>query len=209
MAQEPRKASVVPSEPPVLTWEVTLGGAGGFGVSSSDMDAAFRAAGYVPSTSGDFLSATVFPSVRFRLGEHAAAGVSFGSTKLGSTTGTGFGTAATIQRSSQDVALVGFWRPLPGLRVGAGAAWYRLKASPDAGADLVVSRIGWIAEAGVAFPESGRWYGDFAAQYRGTGKADFGTYTPPAKGPLPPAPISLDGIGCEHGAFVAGIGLRF
>ena len=207
--QEPRKAAAVPAEPPVLNWEVTLGGAGGFGVSTSDMDRAMRDSGYTPSSSGDFLSASFFPSVRLRLGEHAAVGVSFGSTKLGSTTGNGYGTSVTIRRSSTDVALVGFWRPIPGLRVGAGPAWYRLTASPDGGADLVVSKVGWIAEAGLAFPEGGRWYADLAVQYRGTGTADFGTYAPSAKGPLAPAPIFLDGIGCEHAAFVAAVGYRF
>ncbi len=99
--------------------------------------------------------------------------------------------------------------PGPGLRIGAGPAWYRLTASPDGGADLVVSKLGWLAEAGLAFPEGGRWYVDLAVQYRGTGVADFGTYAPPAKGPIAPAPISLDGVGCGHWAFVAGIGLRF
>jgi len=207
--EEPRKAAVVPAEPPVLNWEVTLGGAGGFGVSTSDMDRAMRDSGYTPSSSGDFLSATVFPSVRLRLGEHAAVGVSFSSTKLGSTTGNGYGTSVTIRRSSTDVALVGFWRPVPGLRIGAGPAWFRLTASPDGGADLTVSKLGWIAEAGLAFPESGRWYADLAVQYRGTGTANFGTYAPPAKGPIAPAPISLDGVSCEHAAFVAGIGYRF
>ena len=115
----------------------------------------------------------------------------------------------SVRRSSMDLALVGFWRPLPGLRIGAGPAWYRLTATPDGGTDLTVSKLGWIAEAGLAFPESGRWYGDFAVQWRGAGEADFGTYAPPPKGPLPPASISLDGIGCGHGVFVAGIGLRF
>ena len=208
--QQPRKgAAYAPPEPPVLRWEFTLGGAGGFGASSSDMDSAFRAAGYVPSSSGDFLSATLFPSVRIRLGDRTAVGVSFSSTKLGSTTGSGFGATVTIQRSSMDLALVVFWRPVAGVRLGAGPAWYRLTATPDGGADLTVSKIGWLAEAGLAFPESGRWYGDLAVQYRGTGAADFGTYTPPAKGPLAPAAISLDGIDCAHAAFVAGIGFRF
>lgn len=208
-AEGPRKAATVPAEPPVLNWEVTLGGAGGFGVSSSDMDAAFAAAGYTPSSSGDFLSATVFPSVRFRLGEHAAVGVSFSSTRLGATTGTGSRTTVSIQRSSMDVALVAFWRPLPGLRAGAGPAWYRLTASPEGGSDLEVSKLGWIAEAGLAFPDGGRWFVDFAVQYRGTGDADFGAFLPSTKGPLPAAPISLNGIGCGHGAFVAAVGYRF
>ena len=100
-AQEPRKAPP-PPEPVPTSWEVTLGGAGGFGVSSSDMDAAFGAAGYVPSSSGDFLSTTFFPAVRFSLGERAAVGLSFSSTKIGSTTGSGFGTTVFIQRSSMD-----------------------------------------------------------------------------------------------------------
>jgi hypothetical protein len=207
--QEPRKAAAVPAEPPVLNWEVTLGGAGVFGAKASDLDRAMEDAGYSPSSSGDFLSTTFFPSVRFRLGEHAAVGLSFSSTKLGSTTGNGYGTSVTIGRSSTDVALVGFWRPAPGLRIGAGPAWYRLTASPDGGADLTVSKLGWIAEAGLAYPDGSRWYADLAVQYRGTGAADFGTYAPPAKGPIPPAPISLDGVGCEHAAFVAGIGYRF
>lgn len=209
-AQEaPKKAAAGPVEPAVLNWEVTLGGAGGFGADTSDMDSALRAAGYAVSSSGDFLSATVFPSVRLRLGDRASVGVSFSSTKLGSVTGTGFGTTVSIQRSSMDVALVALWRPLPGVRVGAGPAWYRLTASPEGGPDLEVSKLGWIAEAGLAYPEGGRWYADFAAQYRGTGKADFGPYTPPAKGPITPAPISLDGIGCSHFAFLAGLGVRF
>jgi hypothetical protein len=207
--QEPRKAAAVPAEPPVLNWELSLGGAGVFGAKTSDLDRAMQDAGYTQSSSGDFLSTTFFPSVRLRLGERAAVGVSFSSTKLGSTTGSGYGTSVTIRRSSTDVALVGFWRPVPGLRIGAGPAWYRLTASPDGGADLVVSKLGWIAEAGLAFPEGGRWYADLAVQYRGTGTADFGTYAPPAKGPLAPAPIILDGIGCEHAAFVAAVGYRF
>lgn len=208
-AQEvPKKTVAVPPEPPVLNWEVTLGGAGGFGVGTSDMDGAMRDSGYTPSSSGDFLSATFFPSVRLRLGEHAAVGVSFSSTKLGSTTGNGYGTSVTIRRSSMDVALVAFWRPLPGVRVGVGPAWYRLTASPDGAADLETSKLGWIAEAGLAFPEGGRWYADLAVQHRATGDANFGTYVPPAKGPLPTAPIPLNGVGCEHWAFVAGVGLR-
>ena len=48
-----------------------------------------------------------------------------------------------------DLALVAFWRPFAGIRVGAGPAWYRLTATPDGGADLTVSKIGWIAEAGL------------------------------------------------------------
>jgi hypothetical protein len=128
---------------------------------------------------------------------------------LGSTTGTGSGTIVSIRRSSVDVALVAFWRPVPGARVGAGPAWYRLTASPDGGPDLWTSKLGWIAEAGLAFPEGGRWYADLAVQYRGTGDADFGPYVPPAKGPLPTAPIPLNGIACDHAAFVAGIGFRF
>ncbi|HQQ77563.1 MAG TPA: hypothetical protein PLB01_09435 [Thermoanaerobaculia bacterium] len=210
-AQEPPKKGKAfePPPEPERRWELTLGGAGGFASSSRDVDAAFGAAGYTPSSSGDFLSATVFPSIRFRLGERAAVGVSFSSTKLGSTTGTGFGTSVSIGRSSTDVALVAFWRPFPGLRVGAGPAWYRLTAAPDVGESLEVSKLGWIAEAGLAYPDRGAWYVDLAVQYRGTGDADFGTYVPSAKGPIAPAPISLDGIGCEHGAFLAGIGFRF
>lgn len=209
--QEPRRKAPAtePSEPPVLNWELTLGGAGGFGVSASSMESALRAAGYTSSSSGDFLSTTFFPSVRLRLGERAAVGVSFSSTRLGSATGAGSGTTVLIQRSSMDVALVGFWRPVPGVRVGAGPAWYRLGASLDGGPNLAVSKLGWIAEAGLAYPEGGRWHADLAVQYRGTGAADFGTHAPPAKGPIAPAPISLDGIGCEHAAFVAGVGFRF
>lgn len=209
-AQTPAKkgAAYVPSAP-TLNWEVTLGGAGGFGVSKGDIDAAFAKAGYAPSTSGDFLSATFYPAVRFRIGERAAIGASFSSTRLGSTTATGSGTSVTIQRSSADLALVAFWMPTAGVRLGAGPAWYRLTASPSGGEHIEVSRLGWVAEAGLAFPEGSRWYGDLAVQYRGAGSADFGSYAPPAKGRLAPAPISLDGIGCSHAAFLAGIGVRF
>jgi hypothetical protein len=209
-AQQAKKPAPAPAEPLVTSWEVTLGGAGGFGSSTADMDGALRASGYAPSTSGDFLSATLFPSVRFALGERAALGVSFSSTKLGSTTGTTTGGGAvSIQRSSMDVALVGFWRPFPGVRVGAGPAWYRLTAAPAGGPDLTASKLGWIAEAGIALPEGKRFYADFALQWRGTGSADFGTYVPPANGPVTPAAISLDGISCAHAAFIAGLGLRF
>ncbi len=209
-AQEPRKgAAYAPPEPPVLRWEVVLGGAGGFGVSSGDMDAAFTDAGYLPASSGDFLSATFYPAVRFRLGDHAALGVSYSSTRLGSTTATAPGATVTIQRSSEDVALVAFWRPIPGLRLGAGPAWYRLTATPSGGPDLAVSKLGWIAEAGFAGPDPGRVYGDLGVQYRGTGSADFGTYQPPARGLRAPAPVSLDGISCGHWALVVGVGFRF
>lgn len=210
-AQAPPKkgAAYAPPEPPVLNWEVTLGGAGGFGVATSDMDAALRDAGYAPSTSGDFLSATFFPAVRFRIGERAAVGLSASSTKLGSTTGTTPGATVSFQRASEDVALVFFWRPLPGFRIGAGPAWYRLTASPEGGADLTVSHLGWLAEVGAAFPEEGRVFADLAVQYRGAGTADFGTYQPPSPPYGTPAPVSLDGIACAHWALVVGVGFRF
>ena len=213
-AQEPRKkVAPAPEEPPVLNWEVSLGGAGGFGSSASDIEAAMRSAGYgqasYPSSSGDFLSATFFPSVRFRFGGQFAVGLSGSSTKLGSTTGYGYSTLVTVQRSSADVAAVFFWRPVPGVRLGAGPAWYRLTATPDGQSDLTDSHIGWLAEAGVAFPETGRFYADLGVQYRGTGRADFGTYQPPAYGGATPGPLELNGISCEHWAFVVGVGFRF
>ena len=209
-AQEPAKkgAAYAPPEPPDLKLEVTLGGAGGFGVAKGDMDAALGDAGYGGiSTSGDFLSATFYPAIRYRIAANGAVGISASSTKLGSTTGTSSGAAVSIQRSSEDVALIAFWRPLSGFRVGAGPAWYRLTASPEGGDDLTVSKLGWIAEAGFAYPDAGRFYADFGVQYRGAGAADFGTYQPAAKGRTP-APITLDGIRCDHFAFVVGIGLR-
>ena len=210
-AQEPPRkgAAYAPPEPPVLRWEITLGGAGGFGPATSDMDAAFADAGYGgASSSGDFLSATFFPAIRCRIGTNGAIGISASSTKLGSTSGTSAGTSVTIHRTSEDLALVAFWRPIPGLRVGAGPAWYRLTASPDGGEDLVVSKLGWIAEAGFAGPESSRVYGDLGVQYRGVGAVDFGSYSPPAKGRAAP-PVALDDIRCDHWALVVGVGFRF
>lgn len=219
--QQPRKAAYDPPEPPVLNWEVTLGGAGGFGSRSADVERALRDAGYgqpytafgsttfYPNSSGAFLSASFFPSVRFRLGKRFAAGVSGSSTKLGSTAGYGSSTLVSIQRSSADVALVFFWRPVSGVRLGAGPAWYRLTARPNGGDDLTASKIGWLGEAGLAFPDEGRLYADLGVQYRGTGHADFGTYTPPPSSGRAAAPIPLNAIGCEHGAFVAGVGFRF
>ncbi len=208
-AEEPRKGAAYAPSPPVLNWEVTLGGAGGFGVAKDDIERALTSAGYGGvSASSDFLSATFYPAIRYRIGETFAVGVSASSTKLGSTTGSAGGTTVSIQRSSEDVALLAFWRPLPGFRVGAGPAWYRLTASPSGGDDLAVSKLGWIAEAGFAGPESSRIYGDLGVQYRGTGSADFGTWAPPTKGRAAPA-IDLDAIGCGHWALVVGIGFRF
>lgn len=210
LGQQPRKAPYDPPEPPVLNWEVTLGGAGAFGASSSDMEEAMRNAGYglALQASGDFLSASFFPSIRARIGDRFAVGVSAASTKIGSTTGTASPTTVSIQRTSADVALVLFWRPAAGVRLGAGPAWYRLTATPEGGDDLTVSQIGWLAEAGLAFPEGGRFYADLGVQYRGTGRADFGTYQPSGNARAP-APIPLNGIGCEHWAFLAGVGFRF
>lgn len=211
-AQAPPKkgAAYAPPEPPVLRWEVTLGGAGGFGVAKDDVEAAFIRAGYASvSASGDFLSATFYPTIRYRIGETISVGISASSTKLGSTSGGEPGTTVTLQRSSADVALLAFWRPLPILRMGGGPAWYRLTASPAGGDDLEVSKPGWIAEAGFAGPEGSRVYGDLGIQYRGTGSADFGTYQPPARGISSPAPVSLDGISCAHWALVVGVGFRF
>lgn len=210
-AQPPPKkgAAYAPPDPPVLNWEVVLGGAGGFGVATSDVDAALEAAGYAPSSSGDFLSATFFPAVRYRIGANGAIGLSASSTKLGSTTGTTPGVAVSFQRASEDVALVFFWRPLSGFRIGAGPAWYRLTASPEGGADLTVSRLGWLAEAGFAFPEEGRVFADLGIQYRGAGEVDFGTIQPPSRAFSAPAPVSLDGISCAHWALIVGVGFRF
>jgi hypothetical protein len=217
-AQEPRKGAAYAPDQPVLKWEITLGGAGGFSATSVDLENAMRRAGYgstdslgttFPQSSGDFFSSSFFPSVRYRIGGQFAVGASGSSTRLGSTTGHGPGAYVTIARRSEDVALVVFWRPLPGFRVGAGPAWYRLTGSPEGGPGLVVSRIGWLVEGGLAFPEEGRFYADFGVQYRATGSADFGVYQPPSRGPITPAQIALNGIGCGHGAFLAGIGFRF
>lgn len=209
--QKPRQPAPAPAEPPVLNWEVTLGGAGGFGSSSTGIEGAFRAAGYAEGlkSSGDFLSTTFFPSFRVRIGERFAVGVSGASTKIGSTTAAAAPAPVSIQRSAADVAAVFFWRPIAGVRLGAGPAWYRLRAESSGGDGLTASRLGWLAEAGLAFPEGGRWYADLGVQYRGTGRADLGTYTPPAGAGHAPVPIPLDGIGFEHWAFVAGIGFRF
>lgn len=216
-AQQPRPAAADPPEPPALGWEVTLGGAGGFGVNSSDMDRAMAEAGYgqtsggtaYPQSSGDFLKASFFLSVRTGLGERFAVGISGGSTKLGSTTGYASGTFVTVGRSSAHVALVFFWRPIPGLRVGAGPGWYRASARISGGDEVAASRFGVVLEAGLAYPQSGRVYADLAVQYRGTGRVDFGTLAVPPVNGRPLAPIPLYEIGCEHWAFVAGVGFRF
>jgi hypothetical protein len=209
--QQPRKAAYDLPEPPVLSWELTLGGAGAFGATSSGVERAMRNAGYgqpAPKSSGDFLSASFFPSLRYRIGERFAVGLSGASTKIGSTT-CYVPASVSIQRTSADVAVVFFWRPVAGVRLGAGPAWFRLTARPNGGEDLAANRFGAVFEGGLAFPEAGRWYADLAVQYRAPGQADFGTYTPPQTGVRANPPISLDGIGFSHGAFLAGVGFRF
>lgn len=206
--QQPQKAPA-DAEPEVLNWDVTISGTAAFGVSSSDLEGAMSGAGYGQAqSSGGLLAASVSPSIRYRIGERFALGLSGASAKIGETATTG-AAAVTIHRTSADVAALFFWRPVTGARFGAGPAWYRLTASPDGGAYLTASRIGAAFEAGFVFPEAGRWYVDFAFQYRLTGKADLGSYTPPQKGPRANAPIPLDGIPFSHAAFLAGIGYRF
>lgn len=208
LGQQPRKAPV-DAEPEVLNWDVTISGTAAFGVSSSDLEDAISGAGYGQAqSSGGLLAASVSPSVRYRIGDRFALGLTGASAKIGETTTSG-AASITIHRTSEDVAALFFWRPVPSVRLGAGPAWYRLTASPDGGADLTVSRLGAVFEGGFAFPEAGRWYVDFAFQYRLTGEADLGSYTPPQKGPRANAPIPLDGISFSHAAFVAGIGYRF
>lgn len=207
-SQQPRKAAP-DAEPEVLNWDVTISGAAAFGVSSSDLEGAMSGAGYGQAqSSGGLLAASVSPSVRYRIGDRFALGLSGASAKIGETTTSG-AAPVTIYRTSADVAALVFWRPVAGARVGAGPAWYRLTASPDGGAELAVSRLGAVLEAGFAFPDTGRWYVDFAFQYRFTGKADLGSYTPPQKGPRANTPIPQGGIPFSHAAFLAGIGYRF
>jgi len=207
-AQQPRKAPAA-AEPEILNLEVTVNGAGAFGVSSSDLEGAISGAGYGQAqSSGGLMSASVSPSVRWRIGDRFAVGLSGASAKIGATTTSG-SQPVTIHRTSEDVAALFFWRPIPSARLGAGPAWYRLTASPDGGAELTANQLGAVVEAGFAFPDAGRWYVDFAFQYRLTGKADLGSYTPPQTGPRANAPIPLDGIPFSHAAFLAGIGYRF
>jgi hypothetical protein len=210
LGQQPRKAPV-DAEPEVLSWELTVAGAGAFWVSTSDLERALSDAGYgqpPPESPGGFLSASVAPSLRYRIGDRFAVGVSGASAKIGYTTASA-PAPVTIHRTSADLAALFFWRPVPGVRLGAGPAWFRLTAAPNGGADLTANRLGAVFEGGVAFPEAGRWYVDLAFQYRLTGDVDLGTYTPPQAGIRPNPPIPLDGISFSHAAFVAGIGYRF
>ena len=206
--QQPQKAPA-DAEPEVLNWDVTISGTAAFGVSSSDLEGAMSGAGYGQAeSSGGLMAASLSPSVRYRIGDRFALGLSGASAKIGETTTSG-AAPVTIHRTSADVAALFFWRPAPGVRLAAGPAWYRLTASPDGGADLTASRIGAVFEAGVAFPDTGRWYADLAFQYRLTGQADLGSYTPRQTGPRANAPIPLGGIPFSHAAFLGGIGYRF
>ncbi len=210
LGQGPRKAPA-DAEPEVLNWELTVAGAGAFGVSTSDLERALSDAGYgqpPPESPGGFLSASVVPSFRYRIGDRFALGVTGASAKIGYTTASR-PAAVTIQRTAADVAVLFFWRPVPGVRLGAGPAWYRLTARPAGAENLTASRLGAVFEGGVAFPDGGRWYVDLAFQYRATGRADLGTYTPPQTGLRPNPPIPLDGISFSHAAFLGGIGYRF
>ena len=224
------RASAQPDAPSLpeksRRWAITADVAFTSSGPAGDLENAMRAAGYgQPSFS--FLGSGSYPtsstglgtngpdpagSLRYSLNPHLAVGLTGGASSLGTTYGHAAATFVVVESSSTCVGALVFYQAGDVFRIGAGPAWYRLQMRQIDGREqtLTASRLGFVAEAGVTFPARTRVFGDLHVQYRGAGRADLGTFTPPppsgSSAPSPPLPVNS--MNFSHWTLGVGVGVR-
>ena len=136
-------------------------------------------------------------------------GLAYSKTKIGQT----FGYRAPLQFlfvSHEASVMAGMVsRTFGPLRVGAGPAWYSARWREDSSVSEshTHSQIGLVTQAGVKVPAHTRAYLDLNLEYRYTGRATIGPFTPGGGFGTPPFPATA--VRVSHWFIGFGPGLRF
>jgi hypothetical protein len=201
-------------------WAVSVGTGTAWSGPAGDLEAAMRVAGFDQTSPGFFGGPTPHPHSNHELGSvwfnipyqvDPAWEVSFAYSRTSIGRTVGYRAPLEFLFISYEARVLAGMvsRTFGPLRVGAGPAWYSARWSDEYSVSNAPnhSRIAVVTQAGVKVPAHTRGYLDLNLQYRHTGRAPVGPFSPGGGFGTPPFPETA--VRVSHWFIGFGPGLRF